>query len=76
MKSFYARNIFCLFVTHFYEVIDYGFPTLCATVNTQCDNTRTFKIERGVHTRSSYAEDILKKYGLDKESLSIKGVPI
>ena len=73
MRTFSKNGIFCLFVTHFYEVMDNEFPVLCAKVDENNENARTFKIERGIHTRKSYAEDILKKYGLDKDTLSSKG---
>ena len=73
MRIFSEKNIFCLFVTHFYEVMEFEFPILCAAVNTDHENQRTFKIERGVREKRSYAEDILKKYGLDRVSLAEKG---
>ncbi len=73
MRSFAEKNTFCLFVTHFYEVMEFEFPVLCAAVNTDHENQRTFKIERGVREKRSYAEDILKKYGLDRNSLAERG---
>ena len=73
MRNFAEKNTFCLFVTHFYEVMEFEFPVLCAAVNTDHENLRTFKIERGVREKRSYAEDILKKYGLDRISLAEKG---
>lgn len=70
MRNFAEKNAFCLFVTHFYEVMEFEFPVLCAAVNTDQENQRTFKIERGVREKRSYAEDILKKYRLDRNSLA------
>ncbi len=63
-KSFY------LFVTHFHSVIGKGIPSLSAVVDGNCDNARTYKIVKGQYGRSSYANDILKKYKLDKDSLN------
>lgn len=73
MRSFSENHTFCLFVTHFYEVMEFEFPILCAAVNTEHENQRTFKIERGVREKRSYAEDILRKYGLDRISLAKRG---
>ena len=50
--------------------MEFEFPVLCAAVNTDQENQRTFKIERGVREKRSYAEDILKKYRLDRNSLA------
>lgn len=74
MKKLDEKGAFCLFITHFHEVSESGFPMLCAMVNTECENERTFKVCR-IHTyeKKSYAMDILKRYGLDKETLFGKG---
>ncbi len=74
MEKFHKKKAFCLFITHFHEVSESTFPILTATVNVKNDNARTFKICRGNgHIKKSYAMDILKRYGLDKESLFGKG---
>lgn len=69
MRLFYEKKVFCLFVTHFYDSAFSEIPVLRATVDKDNGNKRTFKMERGVGEKSSYAEDILKKYGLDALSL-------
>ncbi len=74
MENFHKKNAFCLFITHFHEVSESTFPILTATVNVKNDNARTYKICRGNgRVKKSYAMDILKRYGLDKESLAEKG---
>ena len=59
-----------LFVTHFHNVLDEEFPVLSAQVHPLDENKRTYKIIKQKGRASSYAADILKKYGIDKESLS------
>jgi len=63
---------FALFVTHFNKY-DYGsFPMLRAVIDETNGNRRTFSIQKTSTTEASYANDILKKYGLDKLSLEQK----
>lgn len=61
---------FGLYVTHFHRVMSLNHPVLSAEVDIEDDNKRTFRIVRSKGNASSYATDILKKYGLDKESLA------
>ncbi len=67
------RGIGGLYVTHFHEISDTSFPILGVEVNKEDENKRTFKITRKNNERSSYAHDILVKYGLDFESLMERG---
>lgn len=60
---------FCLYVTHFHEVMTTDFPILAAEVDSCGENRRTYRIVKAKGTPSSYAADILKKYRLDAESL-------
>lgn len=69
MKILKEKNVFCLFVTHFYELINKGFPVLSVIVDKSNQNKRTFKVERRDFSESSFSKDILKKYNLDSESL-------
>ena len=62
------RN-FGLYVTHFHQVTQFDFPVLSAQIDESDENKRTYKIKKSKGTASSYASDILKKYGLDKNSL-------
>ena len=63
---------FALFVTHFNKY-DYGsFPMLRAVIDETNGNRRTFSIQKTSATEASHANDILKKYGLDKLSLEQK----
>ena len=63
---------FGLYVTHFHEVMSLDFPVLSAEVDSTDQNKRTFHIVRSKGSSSSYAVDILKKYGLDKNSLEAR----
>lgn len=68
------RGVFGLFVTHIHELTSSEFgekiPVLCAEVDESDGNKRTYRIRRAESTHSSYAQDILKKYRLDRESLA------
>ena len=63
---------FGLYVTHFHEVMSLDYPVLSAEVDLSDANKRTFRIVRPKGSSSSYAVDILKKYGLDKNSLEAR----
>lgn len=60
---------FGLYVTHFHRVGALEYPILSAVVDTACGNKRTYRIIRSGRLTSSYANDILKKYRLDRASL-------
>lgn len=66
------NNYFGLYVTHFHEVTSLDYPVLSAEVDYTDENKRTFRIVRSKGSASSYAADILKKYGLDKNSLAAR----
>lgn len=70
VRKLNEKKAFCLFVTHFHEVERTDIPILCAMVDTDNENKRTFIIKRSNGNKSSYASDILKKYGIDGESLA------
>ena len=63
---------FGLYVTHFHEVMSLDYPVLSAEVDLSDANKRTFRIVRSKGSASSYAADILKKYGLDQSSLAAR----
>ena len=67
-----AKLYFGLYVTHFHEVMSLDYPVLSAEVDSIDENKRTFRIVRTKGSISSYAADILKKYGLDKDSLEAR----
>lgn len=67
-----AAGAFGLYVTHFHEVMGTDFPVLSAQVDGEDENRRTFRIVKSKGNASSYAADILKKYGLDRESLTAR----
>ena len=71
---------FGLFVTHFHQVIGKAFPVL--SVGTTADeldeneqshaevhHSRTYRVSYAGAKAYSYAEDILRKYGIDRQSL-------
>lgn len=66
------KAVFGLFVTHFHEVSEHGYPMLHAVVENTPEeqNKRVYRIVRADKKTSSFAEDILKKYSLDRRSLS------
>lgn len=66
-------GVFGLFVTHFHEVNGHDFPVLSTVVDAENENRRTYKIERNRGVRSSYAEDILRKYRLSHDTLDTRG---
>lgn len=69
-KSCYGAGIFGVYVTHIHGTADLKIPMLNVIVDTDNDNKRTFKVVRRDSVRSSYAYDILKKYGLGAERLA------
>lgn len=71
-KKIEADCHFGLYVTHFHEVMSLNYPVLSAEVDSSDANKRTFRIVRSKGSASSYAADILKKYGLDKNSLEAR----
>ncbi len=68
MNNLTEQGAFALFVTHFHGVSEGKIPSLTTVVSGD-DNKRTYKIIKQNSGRSSYAQDILGKYGLDRESL-------
>lgn len=63
---------FCLYVTHFHEVMALEYPVLSAEIDADDENKRTYRIVKSKGNASSYAADILKKYRLDKDSLRVR----
>ena len=63
---------FALFVTHFNKYNYGSFPILNAVIDKTNENKRTFLIRKSSAMEASYANDILKKYGLDKLTLDRK----
>ncbi len=62
-----AAGHFCLFVTHFHRVTDSAYPILTAGV-TEGEH-RTFRIVRFRGSAASHANHILRRHGLDADSL-------
>lgn len=68
-EEMFEKEVFGLYVTHIHALTNGEIPVLEAQVDETDENRRTYRIRRAVRTKSSYAYDILKKYGLDRESL-------
>ena len=66
------NHYFGLYVTHFHEVMSLDYSVLSAEVDPADENKRTFRIVKSKGSASSYAADILKKYGIDKASLEAR----
>ncbi len=62
---------FALWVTHFHEVLNLIETVL--TVQVGENNRRTYRVQKTENGYSSYANDILRKYRIDKESLKLRG---
>lgn len=75
LKSFVDKlkknKYFGLWVTHFPNVLTLDEPIL--TVQVGDNNRRTYRVERSKDSSSSYANDILRKYRIDGESLRLRG---
>lgn len=68
--TMWNRGTFGIYVTHIHALTGGKIPTLAAVVDEADANKRTYKIRRVGETRSSFARDILEKYGLDAETLA------
>ncbi len=68
----WGGGVFGIYVTHIHALTGGKIPTLAAVVDEGDDNRRTYKIRRVGETKSSFARDILEKYGLDGESLAAR----
>ena len=68
------KQTFGLFVTHFHEVRAGGWPMLNTVIEEDEYHRRTFRIVRDFGITSSCADDILRKYRLDRVSRSERGV--
>ena len=66
------RGVFGVYVTHIHTLTGHAIPSLAAVVDPEDENRRTYKIRRVDRTDSSYARDILRKYGLDGDSLAAR----
>ncbi len=71
-RALRGKGVMGLYVTHFHEVADHDFPMLNTVIDAADPSHRTFKIMKSSALRSSFARDILRKYGLDARSLERK----
>lgn len=61
---------FVLYITHQHGLEAAEVPFLSVIVDEGDDNRRTFRIARRKEATGSYAADILRRYGLDREGLA------
>jgi len=61
---------FLLYVTHFYDVLDRGIASLHPEVDTDENGRRSFRIVKGYWVKSSFAVDILRKFGFTQAQLA------
>ena len=64
-----SSGSFGLFITHQHALEDGAIPFLSVVIDEDSANRRTFKIERRRGAARSFAEDILKRYNMDRDSL-------
>lgn len=70
--TMYECGAFGMFVTHIHSLTGSRIPALAAVIDESDENRRTYKIRRVGSTSSSFAEDILEKYRLDRNSLKLR----
>ena len=68
VEKLHRQSVFGLFVTHFHQVSETKFPILHTVIQNE-NHKRTYKITYAAPDGSSYAEDILIKYQMDRASL-------
>lgn len=69
-ETVWKRGNFGLYITHQHALGQTEIPYLNVLVDKDDNNRRTFKIVRRKNSGGSYAEDILRKYGLTLEDLN------
>lgn len=70
VEKLQQNGCFGLFVTHFHQVRETTIPILTVVVKNDEHHCRTYKITRTEAEAYSYAEDILMKYRMDRQSLT------
>jgi len=68
----YRRGAYGIYVTHAHDAKADGVSRLVVAVDENNSNRRTYKVVRAVSENRSFAEDILKKYGLSADQLNEK----
>ncbi len=68
-EKLYGSGSFALYITHQQCGMQSRLPCLAVVVDGEDGNRRTYRIRRALNTEGSYAADILRRYGLDRESL-------
>ncbi len=68
-QRLYKAKIYGLYITHQHGLAESDIPYLNVVIDRDSDNRRTFKVERRRALSGSFARDVLKKYGLTRETL-------
>lgn len=71
-ERLYKSGSFGIYITHQHGVGQTSIPFLNVVIDSDNANRRTYKIARQQGSDGSFALDILKKYNLDRESLSAR----
>ncbi len=71
-RKLYQSGNFGLYITHQHDVREAQIPFLGVVVDESDSNRRTYRIEKRRLPPKSFARDILEKYGLTKDQLSLK----
>lgn len=69
-RRIYSAGCTGIYVTHAKIDSSSDIPVLCVAVDPNDENRRTFRVEKETGSGGSFAEDILRRYNLDKRSLS------
>ncbi len=69
-EELYGSGCFGLYITHQHRLADTKIPFLSVIVDESDANRRTFRIARLRGASGSFAEDILRRYGLTREALA------
>ena len=70
--TLHRRGVCGIYVTHAHDARADGVSRLIVAVDENDSNRRTYKVVRAASENRSFAEDILKKYGLSAAQLSEK----
>ena len=68
-EQFYDSGSFGIYITHQHAIGESRIPFLSVIVDESDANRRTYRIARRRASDSSFAEDILRKYGMTEEAL-------
>lgn len=74
-EQFYDSGSFGIYITHQHAIGESRIPFLSVIIDESDANRRTYRIARRRASEGSFAEDILKKYGMTEEALDRRFPP-